>query len=109
MEFGRYVVVRARMGEREGEGGLRVSAAVQGDAGRGAADRVASVGPDGDPAIERGAIREGGGHTPLTDADRLRRGRQVGEGWHGGDAVPQGRDQIRILDVPGKCFETDLG
>src|SRR6516225_4976517 len=51
VEFGRDVVVRTRMGEGEGESGLRVGTTVQRDAGGSAADRVAPVGPDGELAI----------------------------------------------------------
>ena len=109
VEFGRNVVVRARMGEREGEGGLRIGAAVQRNAGGGAADRVAPVGPDGEPAIERCAVRESGGDAGIVDADRLRGGCRVGEGRHRGDAVPQGGDQMSVLDIPGERFEPDLG
>ena len=46
VEFGRGVVVRPGMREIEGQRGLRISAAIALDAGRGAAERAPSVGAD---------------------------------------------------------------
>src|SRR5580704_6636522 len=107
MEFGRGIVVRPVVGKIEHERGLRIGAALRGNAGGGAAERFLPVGANRNFDADLAA------GVPDGDAARIagdrERGRSNAREFYVERAILQRRDEVPVLDIVAKSLKSDFG
>ena len=109
VKFRRDVSMRARMGDVEGEGGLRIIPPARFDPGGGAAKGLSSVRADGERSRNASAPLQPRDHRGRAGLDRLRLVFDPLQERQRGGAPFEALEQMAVLDIVPERVEAEFG